>query len=85
MSTMAYLEMDLETVEIHIDVHTDEELARCRDALAAPAHRERIQDEVLTAIMRVVHDAVDRDVTVRVRQPVVPPTPLVAEITTVPF
>lgn len=84
---MQYIEIDLNTIEVHIDLASSTDPIEYLHGCTEPGTdlTQRIEDAVLTAVGEVLTNIAARDLTVRVKQPPMPRTPLVALMTTIPF
>lgn len=92
MDTVQYIEMDLGTLEIHIDLPASRDPVEWLygdDADLGPQHRldQIIEDRVIDAVGEALREyGVTKDFTIRVKQPPPPPRrPLVRQVTTIPF
>lgn len=84
---MQYIEIDFNTIEVHIDLASSSDPLSYLEGCLAPGQdlRYAIQDAVLTAVGETLTRISGRDLTVRVKVPPMPVPPLVAEMTTIPF
>lgn len=84
---MQYIEIDFNTIEVHIDLASSVDPLDYINGCLAPGQDldYAIQDAVLTALGETLTRIIGVDLTVRVKVPPVPVVPLVAQIVTVPF
>lgn len=84
---MQYIEIDFNTIEVHIDLASSTDPLEYLNGCLAPGQdlHYAIQDAVLTAVGETLTEIASRDVTIHVKRPPTPVVPLVAEMTTIPF
>lgn len=92
MDTVQYIEMDLGTIEIHIDLPASRDpvefLYEGNEELPPYKQLDQvIEDYVITAVGEALREhGVIQPVTIRVKQPPPPPRqPLVRQVSTIPF
>lgn len=84
---MQYIEIDFNTIEVHIDLASSTDPVAYLAGCVAPGDTldQLIEDIVVTALGERLAEVAGRDLTIRVKTPPVKIPPLVAVMTTIPF